>query len=427
MRREIILLLLIALICSPISSQIRGNEIRVSVSLNHDNWQYKTGESCKFTISVYKAENLLKDAVIDYTIQQETNTSEKRDNIVLKDGTAVVNSKSNKPGFVRCEVTAHVNGYDYKGSATAGYNVEKIGPCAEMPEDFMTYWESALSEARKIPLEPKMEIIPSSCTDKVNVYQISFQNIRPGSRTYGILCIPKKEGKYPALLRVPGAGVRAYYGDIETASKGAITLEIGIHGIPVTMSNDYYDKLAQGALNGYWNFNLANIDEFYYKRVFIGALRAVDYICSLDEFNHKQLGVTGSSQGGALSIATGALDKRVTFIAAVHPAMCDHTAFLHQQQGGWPCYFLYNDNPSQADINTSKYYDVVNFARLLNIPGWYSWGYNDNVCSPTSMYAAYNSIKSPKEISLYLQTAHFWYQEQWDEWCKWIWNKMDLQ
>ena len=427
MIREIILLLLIALICSPISSQIRGNEIRVSVSLNHDNWQYKTGESCKFTISVYKAENLLKDAVIDYTIQQETNTSEKRDNIVLKDGTAVVNSKSNKPGFVRCEVTAHVNGYDYKGSATAGYNVEKIGPSAEMPEDFMTYWESALSEARKIPLEPKMEIIPSSCTDKVNVYQISFQNIRPGSRTYGILCIPKKEGKYPALLRVPGAGVRAYYGDIETASKGAITLEIGIHGIPVTMSNDYYDKLAQGALNGYWNFNLANRDEFYYKRVFIGALRAVDYICSLDEFNHKQLGVTGSSQGGALSIATGALDKRVTFIAAVHPAMCDHTAFLHQQQGGWPCYFLYNDNPSQADINTSKYYDVVNFARLLKIPGWYSWGYNDNVCSPTSMYAAYNSIKSPKEISLYLQTAHFWYQEQWDEWCKWIWNKMNLQ
>ena len=112
-----------------------------------------------------------------------------------------------------------------------------------MPEDFMTYWESALSEARKIPLEPKMEIIPSSCTDKVNVYQVSFQNIRPGSRTYGILCIPKKEGKYPALLRVPGAGVRAYYGDIETASKGAITLEIGIHGISVTMSNDYYDKM----------------------------------------------------------------------------------------------------------------------------------------------------------------------------------------
>ena len=49
----------------------------------------------------------------------------------------------------------------------------------------------------------------------------------------------------------PGAGVRPYSGDVHMASKGVITLEIGIHGIPVTMSQMIYDVLSKGALNGY--------------------------------------------------------------------------------------------------------------------------------------------------------------------------------
>lgn len=52
---------------------------------------------------------------------------------------------------------------------------------------------------------------------------------------YGILSIPVKPGKYPALLRVPGAGVRPYSGDTYTATGKCIVLEIGFHGVPVTM------------------------------------------------------------------------------------------------------------------------------------------------------------------------------------------------
>jgi cephalosporin-C deacetylase-like acetyl esterase len=49
-------------------------------------------------------------------------------------------------------------------------------------------------------------------------------------------------------------------------------------------------------------------------------------------------------------------------------------------------------------IETSKYYDVVNFARRLRVPGLYSWGYNDATCPPTSMYSAYNVITAPKTL-----------------------------
>lgn len=131
----------------------------------------------------------------------------------------------------------------------------------------------------------------------------------------------------------------------------------------------------------------------------MGALRAVDFITSLPQYNGKALGVTGSSQGGALSMVTAALDKRVTFYAAIHPAMCDHRAHLQKVAGGWPHYFYYFPTPTPQRIQTADYYDMVNFARRITVPGWFSWGYNDDVCPPTSTYAAYNSITAPRNFT----------------------------
>lgn len=409
----------------PVRAQIRGNEIRVVVSPDHTDWTYRPQEKCTFRIQIYKAQNLLPGVVIDYESGPEMYPTEKKEGILLKHGELTVRSQMDKPGFVRCKVKAHVNGQTYEGIAAAAYAPEQIQAVVKNPADFDTFWNQSLTEARKVPLQPTMELLPERCTEKVNVYQVSFQNIRSGSRTYGILCIPKTPGTYPALLRVPGAGIRPYYGDIRTAEKGAITLEIGIHGIPVTMTQDYYDKLFYGALNNYWHANADNRDEFYYKRVFIGAVRAVDFICSLPQYNGKALGVTGSSQGGALSFATAALDPRVTCLAAIHPALCDHEAFLHGQAGGWPHYF-FKQKPDPDRLDTARYYDSVNFARRIKVPGWYSWGYNDEVCPPTSMYAAYNSLTAPKELHPYLETGHFWYQEQYDAWNEWLWKQLEL-
>ena len=105
--------------------------------------------------------------------------------------------------------------------------------------------------------------------------------------------------------------------------------------------------------------------------------------------------------------------------------MCDHEAFLHKQAGGWPHYF-YWQKPDKARLETSRYYDSVNFARRIKVPGWYSWGYNDEVCPPTSMYAAYNSLTAPKELHPYLETGHFWYQEQYDASNNWLWKQLGL-
>ncbi len=409
-------------------AQIRGNNITVTVTPDHKDWNYKVGEKATFTVNVLRSGTLIDGAVIDYEAGPEMYPDTKKKNVTLKDGTMRWTGTMKKAGFYRLKVTAHVGGKDYEGLCTAAFSPEQLQPTTENPSDFDTFWSSTLAEARGVSLEPTRRLLPERCTDKVNVYEVSFQNLRWNSRTYGILCIPTKPGKYPALLRVPGAGVRPYQGDVWTASQGAITLEIGIHGVPVTMEQKVYDNLMEGALNCYWEANMDSRDRSYYKRVIVGAVRAIDYIASLDEWNGTSLGVTGSSQGGFLSLACAALDKRVTFYGAVHAALCDHTASLKGVACGWPHYFYYDVKHADAKkIETSRYYDGVNFARRIQCPGWFSFGYNDDVVPPTTAYATYNTVTAPKELHVYQLTGHYWYQEQWDEWEDWLLRQMSIR
>ncbi len=444
MKKSIVLLLLVMSML-PLNAQIRGSEITVMVTPDHQDWTYRVGETCRFTVSVLRSGTLIDNALVDFEAGPEMYPEVKKTGVVLKDGTMKHQGTMKVPGFYRLSVTAHVNGKDYKGACGAAFSPEQLQPSTVMPADFQSFWQGAIAEARKTDLNPTKRLLPERCTKDVNVYEVSFNNILPNYRTYGILCVPvdkekdpAKAGRYPALLRVPGAGVRPYGGDVYTASQGAITLEIGIHGIPVTMDQKVYDDIYSGALTGYWEFNMDNRDKHYYKRVIVGCIRALDYIEQFTPWNGKEMGVTGSSQGGFLSLATAGLDKRITFYAPVHAALCDHTNSLKGVACGWPHYFYRGERSEvrgeksevrDKRIEVSRYYDGINFARLITDQqqGWFSFGYNDDVVPPTTAWATYNTVKGPKTISPYQATWHFWFQEQWDEWEKWLLNQLRIE
>ena len=426
MRKIIILLILLCSIL-PAVGQIRGNNITVTVTPDHKDWNYKVGEKAQFVVNVLKSGTLIDDAVIDYEAGPEMYPNVTKKGVTLRDGTMKWTGSMKTPGFYRLKVTAHVGGKDYVGMCTAGFSPEQLQPATKCPADFDAFWEKALQNARINALDPHLTLLPDRCTETVNVYEVSFVNDRPQGRIYGILCLPVKPGKYPALLRVPGAGSRPYGGDAWTASQGAIVLEIGIHGIPVTLEQKVYDNLNHGAFEGYWETNLDEPEKNYYKRVVVGAVRAVDYIASLPEWNGKDVGVTGASQGGFLSLAVAALDKRITYMAAVHDAMCDYEIALQQRACGWPHYFYQQKNPDMKKVEGARYYDGINFARRVTCPSFFTFGYNDEVVPPSSSWSVYNVVTAPKTISIYQMTGHYWYQEQWDEWENWLLQQMGLR
>lgn len=420
--------LFIAFLCTALNAQPGVTRVRVIVAPDHADWVYKTGEGAVFKITVIKDGNPLKNVVVRYAVGPEKMDPLAKDSLTLKDGIITLKSLSmSAPGFLQCIATAWHEGKEYRGLATAAFAPENIKPTVANPTDFMTFWEQAKTESAKIPMDARMTLLPERCTEKVNVYHVNIQNFRSGSRIYGILAMPKQEGKYPALLQVPGAGIRPYSGDIANAEKGIITLQIGIHGIPVNLDPAVYANLMSGALTNYWTLNMDNKDTYYFKGVYLGCVRANDFLTSLPQYDGAHLGVHGGSQGGALSIITAALDSRVKYLAAYYPALSDMTGYLHGRAGGWPHMFNksnYAANYSAEKVNTISYYDVANFAREIRVPGIYSWGFNDETCPPTSMYAAYNLITAPKQLYLAQETGHWTFPEQTETLTNWLVNKL---
>jgi cephalosporin-C deacetylase len=406
--RLLALLLLLASHAGIGGAQAADSSVRLAVSLDHADWRYHVGDTARFTVSLQRGGRPIASARVRLDVGPERMKPFRSDTLDVSQGARTSAGTLPSPGFLRATATAVVNGVTYTERATAAFDPQRITATTTMPLDFEAFWQRAVADARRVPLAPVLTRLADRSTADVDAYHVSFQNQRVGSRLYGMLSVPTRPGKYPAMLVVPGAGVRPYFPSIATARRGVIHLTIGIHGIPVDRDSLLYDELRATALQNYMRAGIEDRDLYYYKRVVVGVLRAGDFIFGLPQFDGTNYVVQGGSQGGALAIVAGALDPRVKAIAASHPAMADHFAYLHGRAGGWPHVFADTAGMKAMPekMETLRYYDVVNFARLLRAPGIYAWGFNDTTVPPSSVSAAFNLIAAPKDTVIVPETGH---------------------
>ncbi len=392
----------------------RASAIEVRVVPDCSERIYRRGETPRFRVAVLADQQRLAGVKIRYAVGLENMPARETTVIAGDEDLIVAGEALTTPGFIRCVVKAEVAGQSYRGTATVGFAPEKLAPTQTEPADFDEFWGRGRAALTKVPLEPRLELIPEASTGAINVYHVSFRtwsrsdSAPSPSRIYGILCEPKKPGHYPAFLRVPAAGVRSYRGERTLAEQGAITLEIGIHGMPVNGPAEIYAQLRSGALEGYAQFNLDDPERYFYRRVHLGCLQALEFLRQRKHWDGKSLIVFGASQGGMLALATAALDPQVTAVAGMIPAYCDVTGYLHRRAGGWPHLFraVGNGRASPEKVATTAYYDTVNFARRLRCPVLVTVGYNDENCAPTTVYSAFNVISAPKELVVALEAGH---------------------
>ncbi len=409
--------------------------IQVRVSTDRQDWRYEPGQPVRFRIVAVRDGHPVSGVKVTYRIGPEMMAPKIDQSATLSaDGLTVDGGTLNEPGFLRCIATVEANGRSYRGLATAAFRPEQIRPTQQDPADFDAFWAAGKAALAKVPMDARLTPLPDYGNAQADCFHVNLQNVGMGaapSRFYGVLCEPKAPGKYPALLSVPGAGVRPYRGLAAIAARGVITLQVGIHGVPVTMDQSVYDSLGAGALANYNTFGMDNRDRYYYRRVYLGCVRANDFLVSHPKWDGEHLVVNGGSQGGALSIVTAALDPRVKGLVALYPALSDVTGYLQSRAGGWPHMFRATEGAlahrSQDKIETTRYYDVVNFARRIKVPGFYTWGFNDETCPPTSMYSAYNVIPADKRLMLALETGHNTVPEQTAEVEAWVFRFLGVR
>lgn len=370
---------------------------------DHADWLYCTGEQAKIEIQLYRY-GIPQDGVeVSYALGQELLPSERQGSVKLKNGRAVISvGTMRNPGFLDCVLKADIAGKSCTHHVKIGFSPEKLRPYTQQPADFVEFWNKAKSEAQQCPMKFTTKYVPEYSNEKVDCYLVKLQCYKKGQHVYGYLTRPKAKGKYPVVLCPPGAGVKTLKEPMRHrfyAEQGFIRLEMEIHGLNPELSPETFKDLS-ASFGDYLLKGLDDRDNYYMKKVYLACVRAIDYLTSLDEWDGKNVIVQGGSQGGALALITAGLDLRVTLCVANHPALSDMAGYKAGRADGYPHFFTkLNDyrTDTQEKLQTMAYYDVVNFARQINVPVYLTWGYNDNTCPPTTSYIVYNTLTCPKE------------------------------
>lgn len=384
---------------------------------NHADWLYKTGEKATVTVAVYEYGILQDGLQVSYSIGQDELDPDTKGTVTLKGGKAEIALGTMKnPGFRDCQMSVKLKGRTFNHHIKVGFSPEKLEPYTQMPKDFKEFWKTALDGQTKCPMNPEVKYISEFSSDKVDCYLVKLQCYKPGQFIYGYLTKPKKAGKYPVVVCPPGAGVK-HMDPTKTmfyAESGCIRFDMEIHGIDPSLSAEVYKDITRAFgdhhPNGYLANGINDRDTYYMKKVYLACVRAVDYLCSLPEWDGKNVIAQGGSQGGALSLIVTALDPRITLCVANHPALADMAAYAEKgRTGGYPHFNRKYEGIELTPevIKTLSYYDVVNFARCIKVPVFMTWGYNDNVCPPTTSYSVYNVLTCPKEALLTPVNEHW--------------------
>lgn len=376
---------------------------------NHADWIYDCGENAEVEVQFYHYGIPADGLTVEYELADDLMDADKTGKLTLKNGRAKLNIGSmSRPGFRDLRLKTQIDGDRFDHHVKVGFSPDKIEPFTSMPDDFDAFWDAQKAELAKYPLKYDIKRIDKYCTDKVETYLVKLYLNARKQAVYGYLMMPKgaKPGSCPIALCPPGAGIKTIKNienQMEYAENGFIRFATEIHGLNPEMSEEEFDEITRafnGRENGYLTNGLDDRDNFYMKRVYLSLIRSIDFLTSLPEWDGKNVAIQGGSQGGALAIVGAALDPRITLCVANHPALADMARFKHNEADGYPHYSHMKSMDTPEKLSTMRYYDVVNFARRLRVPLYMTWGYNDNTCSPTTSYAVWNVVTSPKESLL---------------------------
>ncbi len=422
MRKTLFLLFVLGCLlfvpCSA-SAQYRntGNYVTIRLTPDRADWTYHCKSDVRLELQVIRHNVAIPNVTVGYTWGYEQRPALTKDSLRIdKTGkTTLTLHGADVPGFMTFTANVRIDGEQYTNYINLAFDPLRIQPTTTLPEDFMSWWQAELKKAEQVPLMPVFKHEPGMSNGKADVYMVHFQNHKAGSYIYGMLTVPKTPGKHAAVVEYPGAGIHKFQsGNMAWADSDIVCLQIGIHGIPLDMEAEVYQNLTNGGMANYAYLGLEHRDNYYYRRVFLGAAKAVDFLKSLDYVDSTRIGVYGGSQGGLLSLVVAALKPEVRCVSAAYPAMCETAGSRYERAEGWPRLFVWRkgtDTPQIRDV--VRYFDAVNFARFVTQDIQFIQGYNDHVCMPTTTFSAYNVIPKGRKILLTpYDCSHWLYPEQ---------------
>lgn len=292
--------------------------------------------------------------------------------------------------------------------------LQSYRPDVAEPDDFDAFWASTIAEARAVggdaivvPVETPLQT--------VDVFDVTFPGFA-GDPIRAWLSVPRgADAGLPAVVEYLGYGggrglpherlswVSAGYAHLLMDTRG--------QGSRWGAGGQTPDPHGTGpAAPGFMTRGIDDPADYYYRRVFTDAVRAVDAVRALPQVDAARVAVAGTSQGGGIALAAGALCDELVAVMPDVPFLCHFERAVgltdRDPYQEIVTYLSVHRAAPEHAFETLSYFDGVNMAKRATAPGLFSVALMDFTCPPSTVYAAYNHYAGECGIRVYSFNDH---------------------
>ena len=287
-------------------------------------------------------------------------------------------------------------------------------PKLNAPADLTAFWESTLAEAAAHPVAATFEPVTTGLR-QVDTYDVYFAGDN-GDSIRGWLHMPTgTDGPLPCVVQYIGYGsgrglayenvfwaVAGYAHFImDTRGQGAAGSQVGDTDDPAPAGRSHPGCMTRGILDP---------ATYYYRRLYVDAVRAVDAARCHPVVDGSRTVIMGGSQGGGLALAVASLRGDLTGVMADVPFLSHfRRSVLVAERGPYLeiARYLKADRRRTEDVlRTLDYFDVATLVSRATAPVLFSVALQDEICPPSTVYAAYNAYGGAKQITEYPFNDH---------------------
>jgi len=290
------------------------------------------------------------------------------------------------------------------------------------PADHDSYWSRALAEMAAV--DPKVELVPHPLdAPYAECFDLYFTGVR-GARVHAKYLRPSHaaaeraagaSGKHPAVLMFHGYAMSSgdWTDKLKWPARGFSAAALDCRG-QGGLSED--SAAVKGTtLRGHIIRGLdSGADDLLFRQIFLDTAQLARIVMGMPGVDPDRVGATGASQGGGLTLACAALEPRIRRAFPVYPFLCDYQrvwemdlAARAYEELAW--YFRSFDprHEREREVFTRLgYIDVQFLAPRIRAQVKMAVGLMDDICPPSSQFAAYNRMTCSRELVVYPDFAH---------------------